>query len=107
MKQGTKFALTVSIGVNLDEIEAIKFKFAQGTTSLVFNYPEGENTARVENENAVNLTWTIEDTFLFDTAVPVYMDSFIKLTGSNLNPDTEIKTLILEKTLFKAEELND
>lgn len=107
MKQGTKFALTVDVGINLDDVEKIIFKFSQGNENIKFNYPADETTSRVENTNSITLVWSIENTYKFNTKIPVEMDTFISMIGSDLNPDTEIKKFILDRTLFTKEELND
>lgn len=100
MKQGTKFPFPVQFGIPIDTIESCEFIFTQGETELLFMYPSDRS---VLLEDAIGLIWTPSETFMFDTAKSIRMDTRIKIKGSEMNPQTNIVTLTMAPTLFKKD----
>lgn len=104
MKKLTNFLLPIEIGINLDDVKSIIFKFQQGQKTMKFEYPSVRAT-RKENENIVLLRWTAADTMAFDTGRIVELDTFIRLFGSEENPWTAIAAVTMDRTLFTPEEV--
>lgn len=104
MKRLTNFLLPVEIGMNLDDIASIKFKFQQYGKALMFDYPS-ERAVRKVGTNVVLLRWSMDDTLYFEPGRNIEMDTFIKVDGAYENPCTEIATVIMDRTLFTQEEV--
>lgn len=105
MKQGTNSVLKVNINYSFDSIEKIQFLFKQNNTKLMFTYPS-TTAIRVEDENAVNLIWSAENTFLFDSKKAIQMDTLISITDAESNPETSIATFYMSPTLFEKEDID-
>lgn len=105
MKQGINFILPIKIGLNIDEVESIEFCFKQQDTRLYFTYPSDTCYRKEEGSNILCCKWSISDTFVFTTKMPVEVDSFIVLKDSKENPPTEIVEFRFSPTLFIREEL--
>lgn len=105
MKRLTNFLLPVEIGMDLTDVESIRFKFAQGIKSLVFDYPSAKVT-RPGSENVLLLRWSVQDTAIFESGKKLEMDTFIKIIGSDENPWTDIVSVIMDRTLFTPEEVD-
>lgn len=103
MKVGINQILEVKVGIPLDEVESIKFVFSQfSERKLFFTYPS-EKALRGENDT-IELLWSKEESYLFMPDKTIFMDSFIKLFGSDNNPETPIIKLMMNPTLFKENE---
>ena len=98
MKQGTKFMLPVGFDMELSLIERCEFIFTQRGVSKTFTYPSDKAELL---EDGIGLIWEPEDTYLFDTTNPISMDTWIKVVGSDMNPQTNIVTLTMLPTHFK------
>ena len=104
MKQAIRTVLPVQIGINLDDVEKIEFRFEQrGGKRLDFIYPS-ENATR--DGNTVNLDWSMDDTNYFE-AEEITLDTRIKLKNSVHNPATEMVKFRMNPSLFREVESND
>lgn len=106
MKKLTNFILPVEIGMELDDVQSILFKFVQGNKTMLFQYPSAKAT-RKEGENTVLLRWTLEDTMVFSENRSIEMDTYIHLIDSDQNPETDIVSMTMNRTLFTQEEVAD
>ena len=106
MKRLTNFLLPVEIGMDLDDVKSVKFKFQQYGKTLTFEYPSAK-AYRKGSENVVLLKWTLQDTLLFEPGRKMEMDTFITLNDSEENPWTEIVSVNMDRTLFVLEEVEE
>lgn len=105
MKRGTYAVLPVSIDIDMSTVESVKFIFIQGMQKrLMFDYPS--NKAYLDEEGNINLIWTKQDTFKFDSG-PINMDTLIKLKDIETNPQTKVISFPMSQTLFTMKELGD
>lgn len=105
MKQLTNTILPVEIGMELERVRRIRFKFAQkGTEPIFFKWPS-EAVSRKPDSNVLLLRWTKEQTAHFSTARQVSMDTLIELEDSGENPATPILHFNICPTLFTSEEV--
>lgn len=105
MKRITNLHLPVKIGMNLDDVDTIKFKFQQGNLNIYYTYPS-EEAIRYEDSNVILLKWTIDETKLLSEHIPVCMDTYIKLVDSIDNPCTPIIKFKIHPTLFTEAEVD-
>lgn len=112
-KQATVNVLAVQFDAELDDFEQIEFVFTQNDkaneptlkSALWVNGAENETATRAEGTNIIDIPWTNEDTFLFKRATRFYMDTRIKIKGSDINPITPIVELFMCPSLFKEGEV--
>lgn len=100
MKQGTNCLLPISIGTDLALVKKIEFILKQNDLEMYFEYPSDKT---IKDENAVNLIFTQQDTWAFKPNVAIYIDTRITLWDSDYQPETEIVSIKMSKTLFKPE----
>lgn len=104
MKQGIRQVMPVLIGLDLDTVEAITFKFSQvGSRPLIFKYPS-ENAERLDVDNVVHLTWTPQQSRQFKAGREIRMDTLIEIKDSSINPETAIVSFTMDETLFEPME---
>jgi hypothetical protein len=107
MKQGTNQILGIRIKDGLENVDEILFKFVQGNKAIVFKYPS-ENTALDSAEtDVIDLYWTYKDTYMFEAGKPIYLDTLIKMKGTQTTPEVPIKELIMSPTLFRQIEVGE
>ena len=99
MKQGTNSIMRINIDIDFDTLEKIDFIFQQEESRIMFTYPSSK-ALKVENENAVDLIWSADETYIFSTKKPIYMDTKIKLIDVDTNPETTIAKFFMSPTLF-------
>lgn len=104
MKQGINYLLQIEIGMDVDLIEKMEFIFKQGEKEKLFLYP-GEKAIK-QNNNIIALKWTSEETYFFKPA-NIEIDTRITLKDSEYQPETEIKTIYMKRTLFEPEETSE
>lgn len=107
MKQGTTFKMPVMIDMELSLVKAIDFLFVQGPTELLVTYPSEKAIKRPDSNRIIDIAWSEEETWLFDSSKRISLDTKIYLNDSDTNPDTKIATFILHKTLFRQEDSDD
>lgn len=103
MKQGNNFSLPVQIGMDLDLVERIEFVFRQRDVTKSFRYPSDEAyiCPELSDRNVIDIVWNEEDTWMFDTRKPMYLDTRIYLIDSDENPETLPVELTMHNTCFK------
>ena len=99
MKQGTTFTMDIGIDFDLDMVEHIDFLFVQGSVRRMYHYPS-EQAVRQEGTNTIRLYWPYEETYLYKSGKEIRLDTYIRLTDSEFNPETEITSFTLNTTLF-------
>lgn len=107
MKQGTNSIMRVNIDTDFDTIEKIDFVFQQEETRLKFTYPSDRAVAAYNDDEeiiGVDIVWTADETYMFSTKKPVYMDSKISIEDVETNPETTIAKFFISPTLFKKGE---
>lgn len=105
MKQLTNTILPVEIGMELERVRRIRFKFTQrGVEPLYWEYPS-DSVSRKPDSNILLLRWTKEQTAHFSTSRQVSMDTYIELADSGENPATPILHFTICPTLFTSEEV--
>lgn len=107
MKRHTNFTLPVEIGLDLNSVREIKIVFDQSGTRLYFVYPSENAVRESQEKNVILLRWSAADTNQFIAGRKIRMDTHIRLTGSEDNPETEIVELMMSPTLFTLEEVED
>lgn len=102
MKQGINLILPVEIEYDLNQVSSIEFMFNQEQTGtrLTFTYPS-VNASRKDDSNIILLSWTREQTYKFDPAYHIEMDTRINLLNSLENPETKMVSLQMKRTLFE------
>lgn len=108
MKQGIHQVMRVQFdGTELDLVSKIEFRFRQqfrtGTDPVRDVVYPGEDTARVEGQNAIDIDWTATDTAAFNCCAPVMLDTRITVNGSTIQPETAIVNFSIHDTLFEIE----
>lgn len=103
MKVLTMAILPVSIDIDMRTVKEVKFVFCQGKHRLMFDYPSDRAVLNEDTQN-IELTWTLEDTAMFNSG-RVEMDTFIRLKDSDINPETEIVSFPMNRTLFTVKEV--
>lgn len=104
MKQGVKNLMPIEIGINLDMVERIRFKFVQRLKSRIVDYPSDEAT-RLPGTDTINVVWTPEQTFEYNADFEMLLDTQIELTDSEYSPSTEIVKFKMRETLFTPNEV--
>ena len=61
MKQGAKNLQQINIGVDLDTVEEIHFKFQQGKVTRLVDYPSDLVRRMPGSDNALFVEWSPED----------------------------------------------
>lgn len=104
MKAGLNQILPVEIGIDLDSIEKVEFVFNQnGHNIYECFYPSMtafKEDGQTENIIFVKFTSKVLSQFVADSKTPIYMDTRITLKDSDINPQTEITSFVLDRTLF-------
>ena len=107
IKAGTCFVLPVTIEDDyLEEIEAIEFLLKQidtgGTIKTAYWSKEGQcrDAERISGENTFIISFSMEDSYLFQQDEMFYLDTRIHHQNSNTNPFTNIVRVRLHCTLF-------
>jgi len=98
MKQGTNTETTIEFEVDLDTVDHIEILCKQYKTTKEFTYPS--TTAYRGDGNSVNLVWSASDTYDFEPG-KIEIDSRIWLNGTTMNPETEITSIHMDRTLFE------
>ena len=108
MKQLTHFTMPVAIGYDLDNVRRVEFLFKQYQTSeapalksCVWESDGSGDGVREEGRDVIDLTWTPEETALFQPDEWFYMDTRLSLVKSLDNPETSVVALKMTPTLFK------
>ncbi len=104
MKQAINQQLRVDFDFDLDDASKIEFMFRQRNVTREVEYPSDE-AKRAPGENAVLVEWDPEETARFQPNMDVEMDTRITLTGSEYNPETDLTTFRIGRSLFKAGEI--
>lgn len=101
MKQKLNQILPVEFGIDLSTVSKIDFIFNQSNrTKWSCSYPSEEAFLSTESENTVSVVFSPETTSYFHPETPIMMDTKITLKSSEYNPQTEIVTFVMDKTLF-------
>ena len=108
MKRVNASYLQVQVGIDLETVESIQFKFSQSTTkgeiSRIVRYPSDE-VRRTEDGSVLEIYWSADQTAMFKSSQDVQMDTRIKLLNSDCNPDTSIATFRIRPSLFEIGEV--
>ena len=111
IKAGTNSYLHVGIeSNNFSDISAIEFLFKQNKNgdTLKTAYWSAEGASRdaqkKSGENAILVSFSRADTYLFRQNAPFYMDTRIHYNDSEDNPPTKVITLTMNETLFSKDE---
>lgn len=99
MKQGLKLPMNIRIGMDIDLIQGMDFLFKQGDAKKEFHYPS--TAAEKIEDRVIQLTWTPEDTYIFEAKKRVDLDTKITLKDSTFNPETKKTSFIMDDTLFE------
>lgn len=103
MKQLTNNILKVVFpNQDVGLFEKVEFAFSQevGSTPLkLCTYPS--DTVIKLTDNSIGVIWTAEETNLFESDEPFYMDTRISYTDSEYQPSTPIVKLKMNPTLFE------
>lgn len=106
MKQLTTNLLKVKVvGIDLSEVSKIEFAFSQkiGEAPLkLAEYPKNGSAYDIDpSGDMIGVLWTKEDTDLFESGKPFYMDTRITHKVSMFQPETPIVKLMMNPTLFE------
>ena len=103
----SNFIMTVNVNYDLDKVDKITFKFMQkyNDRSVIFTYPS-DKAVRTE-DNRIVLKWDAKTAFIFSSNGEIEMDTLIDLKDSDLNPETNIVSLKMDRTLFTLKEVEE
>lgn len=103
MKQGLTQPHAIEFGLNLDEVEKIKFKYAQKFTKRLVDYPSDEATRR-PGTNIIDILWTPAENYQFLAGQPIYLDAIVTMKNSRYNPNIPTVEFKLLPTYFTQDE---
>lgn len=98
MKNGIKFALPISIGMNLDLIDKVEFILESGDKRMEYEYPSDRTFA---DGNTINLIFTEAESWYFKAGSRIEIDTRITLRDSEYQPETAIASVTMKRTLFE------
>lgn len=101
MKQGTKFLLPVTVGIDLEAVEKIEFILVQNDKKLTWEYP---SVRAIASGNEVDLIFTEAETWEFAPNSVISIDTRITLKDSEYQPETDIVKVFMRGTLFERTE---
>ena len=104
MKRLTNTLLPIRInGVNLENVSRILFKFRQGITVRLFEYPSDK--AFKVSDDVIGLRWSLDDTGAFSSDKRVAFDTQIWVNDSENNLETQPGSFLMVPSLFTREEV--
>lgn len=98
MKNGIKFALPISIGMNLDLIEKVEFILESKDARMEYEHPSDRTFA---DGNIINLIFTEPESWTFKAGSRIEIDTRITLKDSEYQPETAIASVTMKRTLFE------
>lgn len=102
MKKLTNFALPIDCGISPEQTAAAHFKFQQGTTEKVFDYPGAKITTAGGH---FLLLWSVADTEAFEAGRDIKVDAWITPAESSQQLQCEPTTVRMTPTLFTRAEV--
>lgn len=105
MKRLTNAILPIRInGVNLENVSRILFKFRQGNTIRLFEYPSDK--AFKVSDDVIGTRWSLDDTEAFLSDRRVSFDTQIWVKDSENNLETQPGSFQMVPSLFTREEVD-
>lgn len=105
MKKYTSFVFSFRPMIDLSTVSSMRVVFSQGSARKLFDYPSATCTRDTGDPGLIDCIWKGIDTVPFKPGVPIKMDTFIRIRGSDFNPHTKSAEFIMDGTEFRKEEV--